>query len=58
VAIDWNDSRSGKERIPKVGILGTYKKLEIPSIDEGFDKLYFVDIVDDHVIVSEWKNEI
>jgi tRNA uridine 5-carbamoylmethylation protein Kti12 len=57
-SLKWNSCRNGKERIPKVGILGTYKKLETPSIDEGFDKLYFVDIVDDKFIVSEWKNEI
>jgi predicted kinase len=34
-SLKWNSSRSGKERIPKVGILGTYKKLEIPLIDKG-----------------------
>jgi predicted kinase len=33
-SLKWNSNRSGKERIPKVGILGTYKKLENPSIKE------------------------
>jgi predicted kinase len=57
-SLKWNDSRKGKEKIPKVGILGMFKKLEIPSIEEGFDELFFVDIVDGKYIVKEWNNEI
>jgi len=57
-SLDWNNQRTGKENIPKAGILGTYSKLEIPSIDEGFSKLYYVDIVNNKFIIKDWDNEI
>ena len=43
-AIKRNSGRSGKKQIPERGILATYKKLEIPSLEEGFDLLYSVHI--------------
>lgn len=57
-SLQWNSKRTGKEKIPKIGILGTYKKLEIPTIDEGFTKLFYVDILDNKFIVKDWINEI
>jgi len=57
-AIQWNNKRSGKEHIPKVGILGTYNQLEVPSIDEGFTKLFYVDITDTGFIIKDWNDEI
>ena len=39
-AIARNERRSGKARIPIAGILGTYKRLEIPTRGEGFDEIY------------------
>jgi predicted kinase len=41
-AIARNKLRQGKAVIPIPGILGTYKKLEEPRPDEGFDELYAV----------------
>lgn len=57
-SLEWNDGRLGKEKIPTVGILGTHKKIEIPSADEGFDELFYVDYINQALIVKEWKNEI
>jgi predicted kinase len=57
-SLEWNSKRIGKECIPKVGILGTYNKLQIPSIEEGFTKLFYVDSVNGNFIVKEWKDEI
>lgn len=54
----WNSHRTGKEIIPKVGILGTYKKLEKPSYAEGFDEIFFVDIIEDTIVAVEWNDEI
>lgn len=54
----WNSKRLGKEKVPDVGILGTYKKLEIPSIDEGFTELHYVDFSNEKFIVKDWLNEI
>jgi predicted kinase len=54
-----NLQRSNKHIVPLVGLLGTYKKLIIPSFKEGFDALYSVTIASDRsFIVKEWQDEI
>ncbi|MEH0158601.1 ATP-binding protein [Limibacter armeniacum] len=53
-----NQGRVGKEKIAEVGILSTYKKLELPSFQEGFDELYQVEIVDGMFEIKKWKDEI
>ncbi len=53
-----NSLRTGKQRIPDRGILGTYSKLEIPSYEEGFDELYYVSIGNKETgtfSVSNWE---
>lgn len=58
-AILRNNRRKGKELIPEIGIRGTYKKLEIPKKEEGFDELYYVQIdKNNNFIIKEWNNEI
>jgi predicted kinase len=39
-----NAQRSGKARVPEVAILSTLKKFEPPALDEGFDRLYRVNV--------------
>jgi hypothetical protein len=34
-----NEERPEEQRVPRVGILGTHKRLQIPSLSEGFDEL-------------------
>jgi predicted ABC-type ATPase len=41
-ALRRNQQRSGRAVIPVPGVIGTLKRLEPPSIEEGFDELYFV----------------
>lgn len=41
-SIQRNEVRSGKERIPEIGIKSVMKKLQAPQFDEGFDELYRV----------------
>jgi len=54
-----NQVRPGKERIPDVGIRSTYYKLKIPTLGEGFDKLYYVKIDPQGLfVVEEWKDEV
>lgn len=53
-----NNQRTGKENIPEIGIKGTFNKLEIPSFEEGFDKLYYVEIINNEFIVKEWSDEV
>lgn len=54
-----NGERPEEQRIPMPGILGTYGRLELPSLDEGFDGLNYVRIVDDgEFVVEEWSDEV
>jgi hypothetical protein len=43
-ALIWNQQRSGKAVIPVKELLGTLKRLERPSLQEGFDHLYRVQV--------------
>ena len=43
-ALARNNQRTGKARISEKGILGTYKRLRVPTVEEGFDELYHVHI--------------
>ncbi|WP_193161663.1 AAA family ATPase [Microbulbifer hainanensis] len=52
-----NAQRKGKERIPEVGIRATFRKLEMPDIQEGFDKLYRVRINAGRYCVEAWNGE-
>lgn len=40
-----NSFREGKANIPEIGVRATYKKLEIPHFDEGFDEIFTVKII-------------
>jgi predicted kinase len=53
--LERNIQRTGKEKIPEVGVKGTYKKLELPSYDEGFEELYSVTLKETKFIVKEWE---
>jgi predicted kinase len=56
-AIERNNRRTGKALIPAKGIWGTYKRLQLPSYDEGFDALYQVSINHANVfVVQDWPN--
>ena len=57
-SIERNSLRYGKECIPEVGIRGTFNKLELPDLEEGFDELYYVEIADGKFKIKEWANEI
>ena len=46
-----NQSRPKKQIVPMAGVLKTYGKLEEPSLDEGFERLYFVEIDDGRFVV-------
>jgi predicted kinase len=41
-ALHRNAQRSGRERIPEGGVRGTHRKLQPPSLAEGFDELFRV----------------
>jgi predicted kinase len=43
-ALAWNSGREGKACIPEKGVRATLKRLEPPSYQEGFDKIFAVHI--------------
>jgi len=54
-ALARNNERSGKNKIPEKGLLGTFNRLQLPRKEEGFDKLFYVDIdANGSFIVEEW----
>jgi predicted kinase len=54
-----NASRPAGQRVPDKAILGTYNRLEIPRIEEGFDRLLYVRLGEDGgFIVEDWRDEV
>lgn len=43
--LERNSYREGKANIPEVGVRATYKKLEVPNLNEGFDEIFQVKIM-------------
>ncbi len=57
ICLARNALREGRERVPDVAILGTSKKMEMPTYKEGFDELYFVANDGVEMRVSKWREE-
>lgn len=56
--IHRNGMRSGKQKIPEIGIRGTHARLELPEMNEGFDKLWFASINSESQFeVEGWRSE-
>ena len=59
-----NDRRAPRERVPGKAIGGTAGRLQLPSLAEGFDALYYMRIADDGSFrdgsfrVEEWADEV
>ncbi|BCL34089.1 ATP-binding protein [Nostoc sp. MS1] len=54
-----NNQRPTKQVVPLVGLLGTYKKLVIPKLQEGFDAIYTVKSeLDYSFIIEECQHEV
>lgn len=58
LCIERNALRTGKEKIQEKGIYATLKRLEKPSFNEGFDELYFVEIIDNKFNIKPYQDEI
>lgn len=42
-----NAQRAGKEVVPEIGVRATFKKLERPTLAEGFDEIFQVNVLQD-----------
>jgi len=43
-AIRRNNQRPGKQKIPIPGVAGTFRKMQPPTLEEGYDEIYRVTI--------------
>ena len=57
-ALRRNAARSGKARVPDAAVKATHSRLEIPTLDEGFDALYYVKLGNDGFVIEEWCDEV
>jgi predicted kinase len=54
--LERNRTRAGKERVPDVAVYATAKRLQVPSVDDGFDHLYWVRLRDGGQFdVQQWQ---
>jgi len=57
-AIKRNEARQGKEKIPLVGLKNTHARLQLPSLIEGFDLLYYVRLdTKGQFVIEEWQED-
>jgi predicted kinase len=55
----WNEQRPADRQVPPRGILGTAGRMELPSLEEGFDKLRYVRIEEGGgFVIEEWQDEV
>ena len=53
-ALARNATRPDKERVMPVVIYGTHHRLEVPTLDEGFDRLYQVTVAEGRFEIAPW----
>ena len=56
-SLERNEQRALSQRVPRVGVLGTFNRLQLPSLAEGFDALFFVSLRPPaDFSVEEWRS--
>jgi predicted kinase len=56
-AIQRNRQRAMPKVIPEKGMAATYKRLQLPSLAEGFDHLYYVTLSEaNEFAIQEWAD--
>jgi predicted kinase len=54
-----NRQRPAEQIIPEKGIFGTYHRLQLPTLEEGFDELYYVTTAENFAFeVQGWRNDL
>jgi predicted kinase len=53
-----NALRPAAERVPEVAVFATAKKLELPCVNEGFGRLFYVRMESAGFVVEEWRDDI
>jgi predicted kinase len=52
-AIRRNNQRRLKQRVPVPAIVSAFKRLQVPTLDEGFDKVYTVSMTQENEFVVD-----
>lgn len=52
-ALARNNARTGKAKIPVLGLKNTAKRMQRPSFDEGFDKIFTVTVAVPRFTITE-----
>jgi predicted kinase len=53
-----NSARPDDQRVPNVAILSSAKKLELPTMNEGFDQLFYVRLTESGFSVEAWQDDV
>ena len=56
--LERNAGRLEVERVPEVAVYSAAKKLELPSLSEGFEQLFYVRLENGRFVVEEWQDEV
>ena len=57
--LERNRRRQGKDRVPEVALFATRKRLCLPSLAEGFDRLHYVRLLGEgRFEILLWKEEM
>ncbi|HZL37107.1 MAG TPA: AAA family ATPase [Tepidisphaeraceae bacterium] len=57
-ALSRNEARAGKSCVPRAALLGTYTRMQIPSMREGFDELWYVRCEGSTFVVNAWREDV
>lgn len=54
-----NATRSGRQLVSERGLIAKYRALRIPSLQEGYNELYYVQLTtENEFIIRPWQHEI
>lgn len=56
-ALNQNNQRQGKAKIPEIGLKATAKKLQKPTFEEGFDQIFYVSMDNGKFKITELEKE-
>jgi len=51
-AMQRNNLRAGKKKVPAAAVAATFKKIVPPSLEEGFDEVHVIELTGDRGFVS------
>ncbi|MDR3578917.1 MAG: AAA family ATPase [Oryzomonas sp.] len=58
-ALEHNRQRHGRDRIPDKGVVGVAGRLELPTLDEGFDGVWHARVDGEGgFVVEEWREDL